>query len=182
MSRADLVNLDTGLARVQIRQLRAADLPALEWEGAYTHFRRVYARAYQRALRGLSVLWVAEGEGGRLLGRVFVLLRSETDPAAADGKHRAFIYSFRVRSEVQNRGLGTRLIHIAETDLATRGFAIASLNVGADNLGALRLYERLGYQRQHPVSGYWTYEDHLGIQREVHEPGWRMCKSITNNK
>ena len=73
-------------------------------------------------------------------------------------------------------------MHVAEKDLAIRGFTIVSLNVGVENSGALRLYERLGYKRQRSVSGQWIYEDHLGTQREVTEPGWRMSKSIANTQ
>ena len=62
-----------------VRQLREADLPSLEWEGAFSHFRRVYSHAYQRTLRGNAVLWVAENPMGQLLGQVFVRLLSESD-------------------------------------------------------------------------------------------------------
>ena len=47
------------LERVVIRPVTAADLPLLEWEGEYLHFRRVFAGAFERQLAGLSVLWIA---------------------------------------------------------------------------------------------------------------------------
>lgn len=181
MSTADVADPAAALNAVHIRHLRAEDLSALEWEGEYTHFRRVYALAYQRALRGDAVLWLAEVDG-RVIGQVFVLLRSETDPDTADGKHHAFIHSFRVRPDFQSMGIGTKLIQTAEADLKTRGFSSVALNVGIENQGAARLYQRLGYKKEHQVSGHWIYEDHLGNQHELHEPGWRLSKSIANNK
>ncbi len=178
MSIVDLSKQPAWLAQVQIRLLCAADLPALEWEGAYTHFRRVYARALERAQRGEAALWVAEGEAARLVGQVFVLLLSHTDPSLADGRQRAFIHSFRVRLECRDAGLGSRLLDAAEADLIQRGFSTVSLNVALENEGASRLYERRGYRRLHTVSGDWSYEDHLGDLRQVHEPGWRMEKKL----
>jgi len=178
MSIAELSTSRSWLDEVLIRPLIPSDLPALEWEGAYTHFRRVYARALDRAECGQAALWVAQGELGALLGQIFVLLNSEFDRRLADGRRRAFIHSFRVRPEFRRRGLGTRLLAAAESDLMRRGFNWAVLNVARDNLEAIRLYERRGYRCLVPVFGVWTYEDHLGLPREVREPGWCMGKSL----
>ncbi len=178
MNIVELGNRSGWLAQVQIRQLSATDLPALEWEGAYTHFRRVYTRAHERAQRGQAALWVAADEAGRLIGQVFILLLSETDMSLADGSRRAFIHSFRVRPEFRRAGLGSRLLQVAEADLIQRGFITVSLNVALENEDAIRLYERHHFRRLHLVSGDWTYEDHLGNSCQVHEPGWRMSKSL----
>lgn len=177
MSIADHPAQAPWLAEAGIRQLTESDLPALEWDGAFTHFRRVYARAYERACRGQAVLWVA-ARPGLMLGQLFVLLTSETDPQVADGRRRAFIHSFRVRPEFRRRGLGSRLMHWAEADLLARGFTWASLHVALENEPAIRFYERWGYQRLEQVSGEWSYEDHEGLTRQVVEPGWRMGKHL----
>lgn len=166
------------LGDINIRLATQADLPFMEWEGEYTHFRRVYARAWQRAERGDALLWVAE-RNDRLVGQLFVLLRSEYDPESADGQNRGFIHSFRVRSELRGLGLGSRLLFAAESDLVARGFQWAYLHVAHDNPDGIRLYERHGYQRIIPVKGEWVYEDHLGREQRVSEPGWRMAKLLT---
>lgn len=166
------------LDQIAIRHLKPNELPALEWDGAYSHFRRVYASALQRAQRGIAVLWVAEGEANKLIGQVFVLLNSEFDPQLANGEDRAFIHSFRVRPEFRNRGLGARLLQAAETDLLSRNFKIVGLNVADDNVAARRFYERLGYRPVMKVSGEWRYVDHQGGERDVNEPGWRLIKNL----
>lgn len=166
------------LAWVQIRHAEEADRPALEWEGVFSHFRRVYAQAFERARRGDAVLWVAAGESGRLLGQIFVLLRSAYDPALADGRRQALIHSFRVRPELRGGGLGTWLLSKTEADLIERGFQRAVLNVARDNLAAIRLYERNGYRKIRKDEGHWSYLDHRGRERHVHEPGWRMRKDF----
>jgi ribosomal protein S18 acetylase RimI-like enzyme len=178
MSSADLSVQLSWLAEVRIRQVSQADLPALEWEGEFTHFRRVYAKAFERASRGQALLWVAEAAAGKLLGQLFVLLNSDIDLDMADGHQRAFIHSFRVRPEFRRGGLGSRLIRWAETDLGQRGFHWVSLHVARKNQPAIRFYERWGYQRIAPVTGEWTYEDHEGLLRRVVEPSWRMDKHL----
>ena len=171
-----------GSTAVRVRHLRRGDLSALEWEGEYTHFRRVYAFAYERARRGRAVLWVAEadeGQGsGQLLGQLFVLLHSEANEELADGRNSAFIHSFRVRPERRGRGLGSQLLYIAEQDLMERGFRRVYLNVARENWRAVKLYERKGYQRIGKDPGIWSYVDHRGRQRHVHEPSWRMHKDL----
>ncbi len=181
MSASELATQAPWLAEVSIRQVTQADLPALEWEGAYLHFRRVYARAFQRAKLGNALLWVVEREPGFLIAQLFVLLKTDTDLAVADGLQRAFIHSFRVRPEFRRRGLGSYLLNYAELDLLERGFRWAYLHVANENTAAIHFYERSGYCRLSPISGDWSYEDHLGIERHVHEPGWRMAKELITN-
>ncbi len=166
------------LDQIVIRHLRPDELTALEWDGAYSHFRRVYARALQRAQNGLAVLWVAVDEAETLIGQVFVLLNSEFDPQLANGEDRAFIHSFRVRPEFRSRGLGERLLQVTEADLVARKFKIVGLNVADDNSAARRFYERHGYRPVMKVSGEWSYTDHLGAERDVKEPGWRLIKNL----
>jgi ribosomal protein S18 acetylase RimI-like enzyme len=177
MSSADVTISPAWLQEISIRQVTQADLPALEWEGAYIHFRRVYARAFQRSQLGNALLWVVE-YSGVLIAQLFVLLRSESDPSVADGRQRAFIHSFRVRPQYRRRGLGACLLKHTEQDLLDRGFNWAYLHVADDNLAAIRFYERSGYHRVSTIEGDWSYEDHLGIERNLHEPGWRMAKEL----
>ena len=160
-----------------IRLAREADLPRLEWEGEYTHFRRLFAMAYQRAVQGRALLWLLEQEQ-RLIGQVFVLLKSHADRRIADGRRKAFIHSFRVRPELRNQGLGGQLMQHAECDLLERGFHRVTLNVARDNPDALRFYERIGYERVAREEGFWSYVDHLGRRQDVHEPSWRMRKRL----
>lgn len=166
------------LQQIQIRAVAAVDLHSLEWEGSYVHFRQVYAAAFKRSERGQAALWVAKDLAGLQVGQIFVMLKSDFDFEIADGRERAFIHSFRVRPEHRGRGLGSYMLAFAEEDLRRRGFSIVSLNVANDNPGALRLYERNEYRRAFPVSGDWSYIDHLGQERHVHEPGWRMVKNL----
>lgn len=165
------------LSNVQIRQIERSDLPALEWDGEYTHFRRLYNEIYEGVVKGKAVMWVADLNGLSIIGQLFVQL-SSSRTELANGTSRAYIYSFRIQPSYRDKGLGTHMLQIAEKDLAERGFQWVTLNVARDNPDARRLYERQGYRVVAKEPGNWTYRDERGITREVHEPAWRMGKRL----
>jgi ribosomal protein S18 acetylase RimI-like enzyme len=162
---------------VQIRTASRNDLPELEWNGEFTHFRRLFADAYRLVERGEAIMWVADLPGVGIIGQLFVQVNSQNS-TWADGDQRAYIYGFRVQTAYRGIGIGSRLLKTAENDLIQRGFHSIVLNVNQDNLAARRLYERFGYQVVAPEPGVWSYIDHLGRRREINEPAWRMEKQI----
>ncbi len=172
------VTLDEDGSSLIIRAMQAADLPALEWEGAFTHFRVLYQLAYERMLKGHAICWIADIPEQSLVGQVFVLLKSRGNRKVADGRKKARIHSFRVRPEHQNRGIGARLMAHAESDLQARAFRSISLMVAKDNPGGLRFYERMAYEIVGEDDGYWNYVDHMGKRRDVYEPSWIMRKFL----
>lgn len=161
-----------------IRQVTKADLHALEWEGAYQHYRWMYANLYRSTRAGLALMWLVETSRRELIGQAFVMLVSG-DKEAADGKNRAYVFGFRVKPEWRNRGVGRHLMTFIEDDLWQRGFRTITLNVAKDNPAALRLYQRLGYRVIASKSGIWSYKDHKGRLRQVNEPAWRMLKKLS---
>ena len=165
------------LARVRIRHLTSEDLPELEWDGEYKHFRRVYAHAYERMKNGLGLIWVAELPGTGILGQVFLQLICDR-PELADGHRRAYLYSFRVKPAYQNSGLGSQMMERLEKDLKRKGFRAITLNVAKENTRAQSLYKRRGYYIVAHEPGVWTYIDDEGELREKIEPAWRMEKIL----
>jgi ribosomal protein S18 acetylase RimI-like enzyme len=164
-------------SNITLRQIQQNDLAALEWDGEYSHFRRVYADAYLRAQQGLSVLWIAELPSYGLIAQVFIQLNCRR-PELADGCTRAYLYAFRVKPAFQDAGLGTRMVKFVESDLMQRGFKILTLNVAKDNPRALALYKRLGYRVVDHEPGIWSYLDHKGKRRTMVEPALRMEKIL----
>lgn len=165
------------MEEVIVRHVRAGDLTALEWEGEYTHFRRLYFEAFRRSQRGLSVLWVAELPSRGLIGQVFIQLQCDR-PELCNGLDRAYLYGFRVRPEFRSMGLGTLIMETVEQDLVERNFRFLTLNVARDNVDAIRLYRRHGFHMVAPEAGDWQYVDDKGRLQDVHEPAWRMEKSL----
>ncbi len=166
------------LSQAQIRLGREEDLPALEWQGEYIHFRRLYQQVYQNACDGKACIWVTEFGQVGIIGQVFVQF-SSSRKELADGETRAYIYGFRVQSTYRGSGVGTQLLKCVEQDLQKRGFRWVTLNVSRQNLAAQRFYKRNGYQIVAAEAGRWSYLDHLGKRHEVDEPAWRMQKSLT---
>jgi ribosomal protein S18 acetylase RimI-like enzyme len=166
------------LDQVSIRMMMKDDLPALEWEGEYSHYRQVYANEFQRFETGASVLWVAEiPEKKLMIGQVFIQLFCDR-PELADGKNRAYLYSFRIRPQYQNLGIGSYMMEIVEADLIERGFKSITLNVAKENEKAQRLYSRHNYHIVAHEPGRWSYPDEKGEWHVVEEPAWRMEKRL----
>ena len=163
--------------QVSIRQATKDDLPSLEWNGEYTHFRRLYADTFTLMQQTKAIIWIAELNGGGLIGQCFVSLMGNR-PELADGTTRAYIYGFRIQPQFRNQGIGTSIMRTIEDDLKQRGFQQATLNVGQDNQAARRFYERLQYLVIGSDPGRWSYIDDKGKRRDVHEPAWRMIKDL----
>jgi ribosomal protein S18 acetylase RimI-like enzyme len=164
-------------ARANIRSVELTDLPDMEWDGEYAHFRKVYAAAYERMHKGLSVLWVVEIPGSGIVGQVFIQLTCDR-PELADGYVRAYLYSFRIKSEYQNAGLGSHVMDFVEHDLKSRGFKFITLNVAKVNVRAQNLYFKRGYRIVAHEPGRWSYPDADGVWHNMEEPSWRMEKAI----
>ena len=151
----------------------------LEWDGEYWMFRNMFADLYRSTLSGRTLMWVVacQGKGGELVGQAFVMLKS-SELDAANGKTRAYVFSFRVKDEWRNQGIGSYLMRFVEDDLRERGFQFVTLNVAKENQAALRLYRRLGYQVVGSRPGVWSFRDPDGNLHQVREPSWRMIKSL----
>lgn len=163
--------------QVVIRPLLATDLPALEWEGQYSHFRRLFRETYYSMQRGLAVMWVADHADAGIIGQLFVQLNSAR-PELADGRQRAYIFGFRIKEVFRNQGIGRRMMETVEMDLRQRGFRFVTLNVGKDNPDARRFYERLGYRPIADEPGCWSYLDDDDQIHQMYEPAWRMEKGL----
>ncbi|MFQ5921826.1 MAG: GNAT family N-acetyltransferase [Anaerolineales bacterium] len=159
---------------VRIRFATAADLKALEWDGEYTHYGRLFKRAIDEARHGRRILLLAEIKE-QVVGQIFVQLTTRAT-FSTKGASSGYLYAFRVKPQYRNRGVGSQLLHEAEANLAARGFRRAVISVAKRNLAARRLYERAGYAVFTEDSGEWSYIDHEGRLREVHEPAFVMEK------
>jgi len=165
------------LADACIRLATRQDLIDMEWGEEFRHFRNVYANAYNRMQQGTSLIWVARLNGYGLIGQVFIQLICDR-PELADGWQRAYLYSFRIKPQFRNHGLGSRMVSIIEDFLLQRHFSRLTLNVSYENADAIRLYKRIGFQIVGEEPGVWTYPDDRGDWQTVSEPSWRMEKLL----
>ncbi len=148
------------------------DLPKLEWEGQYTHFRKIFEYTYSEQLAGRRLMLLADFNDYPI-GQIFILLHSRR----ARTKH-GYFYSLRVMTPFRGVGLGTELIRQAENRLLEQHVYSATIAVAKDNTGALRLYERNGYRIYAEDEGRWSYTNHTGKHVQVHEPCWMLEKHL----
>ena len=80
--------------------------------------------------------------GGRVVATVM---------AGYDG-HRGWINYLGVDPDVRRRGLGRRIMAVAEAKLRERGCHKINLQVRSSNTGVIAFYERLGFQVEDRVS------------------------------
>jgi ribosomal protein S18 acetylase RimI-like enzyme len=161
-----------------IRPVEERDLPALEWNGDFRHFRRLFRQAYEDMRLGSRQLLLLESPTtGEVIGQIFIQWNS-SDPRYADGCRRGYLYALRVKPSHRDRGLGTRLLDAAEEELMRRGMNTASIGVEKNNPRARALYERQGYRIVAEDPGRWSYIDDEGNLREVVEPAWLMEKNL----
>ncbi len=163
-------------ATIVIRHLRERDLPGLEWDGEYRHYRRVYHESFEEAQSGQRIIWVAV-DNETLVGQVFIQLNSG-ERQFADAVHRAYLYALRVRRPWQGQGVGRQLLAAAEAELRSRGFLYSVIAAGKDNARALHLYQSLGYRIFTEDPGLWVFTDADGETRRVEEPCWVLEKRL----
>jgi ribosomal protein S18 acetylase RimI-like enzyme len=161
---------------IHFRVAGVEDLPKLEWYGQYTHYRNLFRKAYREQLLGKRVILVADSNHFPI-GHIFIQF---IDPDWNDifGKRRAYLYSLRVMEMFRGYGIGTRLIQQAEEIMLDRDCDLAMIAVSKENHRARRLYERLNYRVFGDDAGNWSYLDHEGRTRYVHEPCWLLQKEI----
>ncbi len=161
---------------VKIRPAVYEDLPKLEHEGHFTKFRNLFRRAYREQQNGRRLMLIADSNDYPV-GRLFILYTS-SDHNIADGRQRAYLYSFFVMAPFRGYGIGTAMVEHAESILISQDFRYVTIAVAKENIGALRLYERLGYKTVRDDSGQWSYTDHNGRTHRIREPCWILEKNL----
>lgn len=161
---------------IHIRTVEKADLPRLEWNGQFTHFRRVFLKSFQEQASGDRHLLIAV-LNDYPIGRLFVLNR-RAKPEEPVSRGLGYLYSFHVMEAFRGQGVGTLLLKAAETYLANRQFGRAAISVARTNHPARRLYERQGYSVVGADEGRWEYPDHLGVLRKITEPSYLLEKVL----
>ncbi len=161
---------------VRVRTAEESDLPALEWDGEYTHFRRVYRQAMREAQRDRRLIYLAETTG-EIVGQIFVHLHSIWKTTFGGAKA-GYLHSFRVKPDFRNQGIGSRLLETAEGALVERGYSRAVISVAKVNRRARGLYLQRGYNVYTEDPGEWAYVDHRGKLKRVSEPAYVMVKTL----
>ena len=164
---------------LKIRKANFDDLKRLEWNGQFTHFRKLFRRAYLEQNKGKRLMLVMDFNGYPI-ARLFIQFINP-ERITTSNKNRGYIYSFTVMEHFRSLGIGTRMLATAEAVLRKKGYKLATISVAKHNTRALDLYKRQGYRMIGEDSGKWQYDDHEGNVHYVNEPSWFMKKSLRDN-
>jgi ribosomal-protein-alanine N-acetyltransferase len=154
-------------AQLHIREMNAADLPAVEALDRLCFTDPWPAGSFTVELEAdrNSICLVAEGDplGARLLGMIVVWL-------IVDEAH---IGTLCVHPEAQGGGIGAALLAAALEKAAEKGAKTSLLEVRAGNQAALGLYTRFGYKVVGRRAHYYqdNGEDALLLTLDAIEPG-----------
>jgi ribosomal-protein-alanine N-acetyltransferase len=88
-----------------------------------------------------AIVRIAEKVSGEISG--FVIVHVEYVVTA----WRAYVVTLDVAAECRQRGLGRRLMREVEANVMAAGVRWVQLHVFTGNAGAIRFYERMGYER-----------------------------------
>lgn len=78
------------------------------------------------------------------------------------------VLSVAVAPEVRRRGIGTRMMQLAEGICRERRIPIIRLEVSTRNFAAIELYRRLGYRTDGVLYGYYSWgEDAYSMRKAV---------------
>jgi len=143
---------------IEIRRLSLADLPEVE-EIERRAYRTPWSRSmFASELAKKTSVCLGAFEGDRLVGYI-------VNSRYADAWH---VMNVAVDPDFQGRGIATRLLERLfelTDDEEGRGY---TLEVRVSNKGAIKLYEKLGFERHGIRRGYYTdnREDALIMWRE----------------
>jgi ribosomal protein S18 acetylase RimI-like enzyme len=161
---------------ISVRLAAPEDLPRLEWFGQFAHLRRIMSQTLQEQRQGSRFMLVAEFNTYPIGTISAHILRGDL---LHPGRRRVYFYSLRVLEIFQGRGIGSVLLQTAEDQARSRGCVTASIAAAKHNQMACSLYQRRGYHITGEDAGEWSYIDHLGKLRQVHEPCWILEKALT---
>lgn len=137
----------------QLREIKHADLRALEWHGG-RDLRSFYGECWEKHRAGELLYLIAETQSFPI-GQVIIVWNGKlSHPDFPD------VQSLRVHPAFRGAGVGSRLLKIAENRALERGHARVGLSVSVENPKARQLYERCGYAlRGEPYLDEWSYRN-----------------------
>lgn len=163
---------------VRIRLLREEDLPALEWDGEYKRYRRIYREIYRNSQKGLSIPLVAETTEDGIVGQVF-LSQKDPNPNYGIRSRYFFLSSFRIKPQFRDQGLGSMLLAECEKQVRLHRMRDIYLNCAKDNNRARWFYQEHGFQVVRIDEGTWTYVNDEGFVVSEPQNSYLMRKTLS---
>ena len=97
----------------------------------------------QNIASGTAELWTLNDKG-QIIGELYIFWQLE-DNDFADGKNRAYLCAFRVKSEYRGKGCGRLLMKEVLEHIKSRGIQIATIGVNETEERNLEMYTKFGF-------------------------------------
>ncbi len=128
----------------QIKTLQPSELPILTELFDYNDVADMIEENTRNIESGVIDIFVLFHEG-RLAGELHVKYESEDEREAVRGR-RAYLFAFRVREEMQGRGIGAYLLQSVLDTLEKQGYTEFTVGVEDDNERAIHMYQSAGFR------------------------------------
>jgi ribosomal protein S18 acetylase RimI-like enzyme len=169
-----LGNNSSGSPQIIVRKAQEEDIGALVDALAPEVSARQVAHRWQEHQEGYREMLVAE-VNGCVIGTVSINGHRSRQSESLR------MFALDVGSGFRHRGVGSALIEATEEEACRLGLRIVRLEVAVENHDAIRLYERLGYQRRgDPIEDCWWRLRDDGSHEEVREISHMMVKEISS--
>lgn len=140
-----------GISHLSVSDLLLSDLPELSWAGDSRHIENVERQMLADPLNQTLAVRTADGT---------VVAKGYVDHA--DNHTESNIGQLATHPELQSLGIGTLLMHGAESCIKSKEKNVAVLGVEVINVRAKALYERLGYAIRGQEKQGWDAVDEHG--------------------
>lgn len=149
-----------GDGETSMRAARESDIDRLEEiEQCCFSGDRLSRRSFRNLIRSPSALLVVAENAG-ILGYALTLTRRNSKSAR--------LYSLAIQPQSHKQGLGMKLVKACEEAARLAGCTRIVLEVRADNVAAIALYQRMGYRRFGTAKRYYEDgEDALRFEKDL---------------
>lgn len=130
---------------MKIEKLEVHNLGVLAELFDYNDVEQMISECAHDIQNGIIDIFVLYNKG-ILVGELHAMYESDDENFAVRGR-RAYMFAFRVREDFQNKGYGTYLLKEVLTTLKENGYSEFTVGVEDDNLRAIHMYQRMGFNQ-----------------------------------
>jgi ribosomal protein S18 acetylase RimI-like enzyme len=145
----------------------------LAWRGSTTDMRKAITEEFLNLQLGKCQIFLAFSKENELIATVQIQ-REHPDQDFCDEKS-AYVQALEVRHEFRQRGIASTIMDFLEQHAKQQGIERLTLMVEADNVPAVALYQKLGFQGFKNSFWVWDGKEIPTICLEKH-----LTKNVSN--
>lgn len=130
----------------------------------------------QNISSGNAEFWTLN-DNGQIIGELYIFWQLD-DRDFADGKSRAYLCAFRIKSEYRGKGYGSALLKEVLEYIRNKGIQTATIGVDATEEHNIKMYHKFGFTNKIKD----CFEDPCDIDREIKPKAspcfWLLAKNL----